>query len=296
MQYGVTASTKHYLGVVSAKQTTAHISIPFGGWEPRMVEIRFPTLNILDAIWVNANPAPSLSCGPGTPYEVATRVNVVMASTDPVALDYWGSKHVLVQAAELIGYTDTHTISPDYSLNGAWSEAFGTWLNLTKNEIIAGGFNVTTDENHMNIHVNSDSKPPEIGTPSQTPQRDNVIADQEVKVSVNVTDADSGVKNFTLFYTINNGTTWENQTMICNASTSLYEVIIPGQQAGAWVEFKIVAYDNAGNDATKDGAEPYCTYQVIPEFPLFVILPLFIMATLPIIAYKRKHCTQMHKN
>jgi len=204
---GVTASTKHYTGVVSAKQTTAHISVSFRGMGTEMVEIRFPTLNILDAIWVNANPAPSLSCGPGTPYEAATRVNVVMASTDPVALDYWGSKHVLVQAAELIGYTDTHTISPDYSLTGVWNEAFGTWLNLTKNEIIAGGFNVTTDENHMNLHVNSDSTPPDIGTPSQNPQRGKVIADQEVKVSVNVTDADSGVKNFTLFYTIKNGTT-----------------------------------------------------------------------------------------
>ncbi len=62
------------------------------------------------------------------------------------------------------------------------------------------------------------------------------------------------------------------------------------------MKFKIVAYDNAGNGVTKDGAEPYCTYQVIPEFPLFVILPLFITATLPIIVYKRKHCTRMHKN
>ena len=56
---GVTASTKHYTGVVSAKQTIAHISVSFRGMGTEMVEIRFPTLNILDAIWVNANPAPS---------------------------------------------------------------------------------------------------------------------------------------------------------------------------------------------------------------------------------------------
>lgn len=297
MQYGVTASTKHYMGVVSAKQTNAHLSVPFGGMGTEMVETRLPTLNILDAIWVNANPFPSSSCGPATPYEVATRVNVVMASTDPVALDYYGSKHVLVQAAELIGYTDTHTISPDYSLDDVWSEAFGTWLNLTKREIIAGGFYATTDENHMNIYVkNSDSTPPYISTPSQNPQRGSVEPYQNVTVSVNVTDADSGVKNVTLFYTVNNETTWENQTMIYNPSTSLYEVIIPGQQAETWVKFKIVAYDNAGNNETKDGTEPYCTYQVIPEFSLFKILPLFMIATLLIIVYKRKHCTWMHKN
>jgi hypothetical protein len=32
-------------------------------------------------------------------------------------------------------------------------EAFGVWLNLTKNEIVAAGYDVTTDENHMNVYV-----------------------------------------------------------------------------------------------------------------------------------------------
>lgn len=214
-----------------------------------------------------------------------------MASTDPVALDYWGSKHVLVQTAEVIGYTDIHTINPDNTdQSGVWGEAFGVWLNLSKNYMVTGGYNVTTDENHMSIYVNSDSTPPDISTPSQTPRRDNVMADQEVKVSVNVTDAESGVKNVTLSYTTNNGTAWENRTMNYNASTSLYEATIPGQQVGTWVKFKIVAYDNAGNKATKDGTEPYCIYLVIPEFPSFIILPLFMIATLLAAIVSRKKC------
>ncbi|MFX0116594.1 MAG: hypothetical protein ACFFB3_18745, partial [Candidatus Hodarchaeota archaeon] len=32
-------------------------------------------------------------------------------------------------------------------------EAFGVWLNLTRNEIARGGYNVTTEEARMNIHV-----------------------------------------------------------------------------------------------------------------------------------------------
>ncbi len=289
--YGVTASMKHYMGVVSAKQTNAHAKVATGGMGTEMVETRFPTLNILDAVWVNANPPPSSSCGPGTPYEAATRVNVVMASTDPVALAYWGSKHVLMQAAKSIGYTDTHAVNPDNTNpSGVWGEAYGVWLNLAKNAIVTGGYNVTTDEDHMNIYVNTDSTPPEIETPSQNPGRENVMPDQEVNVSVNVTDGESGVKNVTLSYTTDNGTIWENRTMSYNASTSLYEATIPGQPDGTWVRFKIVAYDNDGNSATKDGTELYCTYQVIPEFPSILVLPLFIITLLlAVFISRRKH-------
>jgi hypothetical protein len=88
---------------------------------------------------------------------------------------------------------------------------------------------------------------------------------------------------------VDNGTTWENRTMNYNESTSLYEAAIPGQEAGTFVRFKIVAYDWAGNNATRDGTELYCTYQVIPEFPPSLILPLFIiLATLIILCIKKK--------
>ena len=140
------------------------------------------------------------------------------------------------------------------------------------------------------VWVKLDNTPPYIGTPSQNPARDNVMPDQEVKVSVDVIDAESEVKNVTLFCTINNGSTWENLTMNYNASTNLYEVTIPGQEAGTWVKFKIVAYDDFGNNATKDGTELYCAYQVIPELPSFLILPLFMIVTLlAIIIYRRKY-------
>lgn len=142
---------------------------------------------------------------------------------------------------------------------------------------------------NLTIELNEDSSIPVIGTPSRAPETD-VQPGQEVKVSANVTDDESGVQNATLFYTIDNGTTWENRTMNFNQSTSFYETTILGQQAGTWVKFKIVAYDRVGNNATLDGTEPYCTYQVIPEFPSLIILPLFITATLLAVTfYRRKH-------
>ncbi|UCH71379.1 MAG: PKD domain-containing protein [Candidatus Bathyarchaeota archaeon] len=86
-----------------------------------------------------------------------------MASTDPAALDYWAAKYVLVQAANSIGHTNTHTLDPGSDdRSGVSGEAFGVWLNLTKNEIIRGGYTVTTDETHMNVYLYTlvDTTPP----------------------------------------------------------------------------------------------------------------------------------------
>lgn len=136
--------------------------------------------------------------------------------------------------------------------------------------------------------IKIDKTYPTIETPSRTPEGD-VLPDQPVKVSVNVTDATSGLENVTLHYTINNGTTWEEpKPMNYSTSTSLYEVTIRAQPAETWVRFKIVVYDYAGNNATKDGTEPYCIYQVIPEFPSAIILLLFMILSIVVVAVAKK--------
>jgi len=162
--YGVTASTKHYMGVQSQLGdeepiglANGHETVATGGMGTLMVETGLPTLNIVDAIWINANPAPSRYTGPDTPYHMSTRVNVLMASTDPVALDYWAAKHVLLQAARLLfGSSVINTLDPDNAdRRYVLDEAFGTWLNLTRDEILRGGYEVTNDEQRMNVYVES---------------------------------------------------------------------------------------------------------------------------------------------
>lgn len=91
MSYGVTACVKHYMGVTSDKLTEqlgagAHDAVGAGGMGTEMAETRFPILNIVDAIWVNANPGR----GPGTTYGAATRTNTIAVSADPVALELLG--------------------------------------------------------------------------------------------------------------------------------------------------------------------------------------------------------------
>ncbi len=68
-----------------------------------------------DFIWINANPFPTLVCVPPTSYDAATNVSALVASTDPVALDYWAANYILMQTAQLNGIDNLLTINPDNS-------------------------------------------------------------------------------------------------------------------------------------------------------------------------------------
>jgi hypothetical protein len=157
--FGVTASIKNYMGVESEKYVfggglaNGHYTVGTGGMGTLMLETGLPTLNIIDAIWVNANPGQ----GPSTAYYQATRVDVLAAGVDPIALDYWAAKHVLIDAARSIEYEDISNLDPDNYVKGlGMTEAFGVWLNLTRDEMVRGGLDITNDENRMNVHVRED--------------------------------------------------------------------------------------------------------------------------------------------
>ena len=54
-----------------------------------IAKVRAPVINILDCIWVTQ------VRWAGYPPEYTTRLDQLLASVDPVALDYWASKHLL---------------------------------------------------------------------------------------------------------------------------------------------------------------------------------------------------------
>jgi uncharacterized protein (DUF362 family) len=152
MIYGVTACVKHYMGVPSDKLTRslgyrAHDTVDEGGMGTLMAQTRVPALNIVDAIWVNARPGD----GPSSSYASATEVNVVAASTDPVALDYWASKHILCRVCSEVFGADTGTMDPGNMAEGG----FGDWLRLSMQELNAAGYTFTCDENRMNVHISN---------------------------------------------------------------------------------------------------------------------------------------------
>jgi len=89
---GITGALKSFYGVLSMSD---------GGFGARhyrglgqhcgemIAKVRAPMINVLDCIWVSQD---ALA---GYPPESTTRLDQLLASTDPVALDYWATKHLL---------------------------------------------------------------------------------------------------------------------------------------------------------------------------------------------------------
>ncbi|MCG3220971.1 MAG: hypothetical protein H7641_06285, partial [Candidatus Heimdallarchaeota archaeon] len=55
--------------------------------------------------------------------------------------------------SELIGHIDSYSLDPDSSDTTGLTEAFGIWLNKSKDELVRSGYNVTSDELNMNVYV-----------------------------------------------------------------------------------------------------------------------------------------------
>ncbi|MFP3952401.1 MAG: DUF362 domain-containing protein [Candidatus Bathyarchaeia archaeon] len=89
---GITGAIKNFYGVLSmsdGKSKERHyerLGIHCGKMISR---VRTPAINILDCIWVTQKR------WAGYPPEYTTRLDQLLASTDPVALDYWSAKHLL---------------------------------------------------------------------------------------------------------------------------------------------------------------------------------------------------------
>jgi len=152
---------------------------------------------------------------------------------------------------------------------------------------------ITMDSNHTLEAYFIDDIKPNISDPWQDPPPDNVQPNQNVTVWVNVTDYGSGIKNVTLWYSLDNGTTWEppvNMTAlpIPSDATITYEATIPGYGNCTWITYKIIAHDNAGNNAIKDNNGFYYKYHIIPEFPSITILLLMLVVISIIVSVKRK--------
>ncbi|MHA2132827.1 MAG: DUF362 domain-containing protein, partial [Candidatus Thorarchaeota archaeon] len=160
-RYGVTASVKHYMGVPKGEILTGtipheHFSIALGGMATLMVETRAPVLNILDSIWVNARPTESTGrAGPSTSYGDASWTDIISASVDPVGLDYWASRNILIPTAEYLNYTAYDSIDPAYepTSTGIMDESFHNYLERSMYILRDAGFHVTMNQSEINVYV-----------------------------------------------------------------------------------------------------------------------------------------------
>ena len=138
--YGATVSVKHYMGVVTRElSTSSHSAIEYGILGALLGEIQLADLNILDCIWINANPAD----GPWTTYDAATRRDELVAGIDPVALDIWAVKNILVPGFIANGYSPPWPL-PSADPDDPLSE-FRIYLDNSMSYILAAGYDTTND-------------------------------------------------------------------------------------------------------------------------------------------------------
>jgi len=105
------------------------------------------------------------------------------------------------------------------------------------------------------------NSPPVIGTPVIQPSSPTYSA--PVRVSVNVTDQHSSVRNVTIIYTTDN---WKmvNTTLLAsyNATTTTATAQIPALAGGGHVSFYIVAFNGNGINGVNDNSGSYFGYDV----------------------------------
>ena len=145
--YGVTACVKNFMGLVtSALNTNSHSAIRYGVLGAVMGEIRPPDLNILDCIWINADPY----SGPATSYGGATRRDELVASLDPVAVDMWAATNILIPAFVDNGF-EAPWPNPDAAPDDPDSD-FRVYLDQSMSAILSAGFDVTNDLGQIDVH------------------------------------------------------------------------------------------------------------------------------------------------
>jgi len=136
----ITAALKHFYGVLSMDDGQSNFRHYTGHGETvgKMVAlVRPPVLNILDCIWV------SYGTLGGYPESTTFKANRLVAGQDPLALDYWASKHILYPINKKSGHHPDNTVIRNWmttaqnviNARGLYDSSRGIFIDkVTKNE------------------------------------------------------------------------------------------------------------------------------------------------------------------
>ena len=145
--YGITAAVKNHMGVITSRWgTDSHRSVGRGGMGTVLAEVRMPDLTIMDCIWILARPG----LGPGAPYDLADRVDRLVSGTDPLAIDVWATKHIMIPRIIENGYSYSayhDTQDPDNP-----DSVFQRYLSLSMNELLSAGIETTNDYTAVRLY------------------------------------------------------------------------------------------------------------------------------------------------
>ena len=184
----------------------------------------------------------------------------------------------------------THTTTPDYKAYFFKSDGsmigefdllqYSPLVSMSGNGSITAIGGLGFDSLYV-FRMIVDTTPPLIENVHQQPTNETVYPEDDVMVYANVTDDPSGVKQVILNYTYTNSTgTWNGAVIMDNLEGNLYNGTIPRLPYCTNVTYVIIAEDNFNNTITTEEMGYIYKYHVIPEFPSYIILPLFAIATL----------------
>jgi uncharacterized protein (DUF362 family) len=158
--FGVTASVKNYLGVMSKWAGVEEVGInpdtysfhvalyeAFNGLPPGLpgsvMALRFPNLTLLDAIYT-----PTLgNRTQDASYEATPRQGTLLASLDPVALDYCASKYVLLPLQKATGAPHSQVESADPDLGNM----FRQYILAAQARLLESGHIVRYGDSSINL-------------------------------------------------------------------------------------------------------------------------------------------------
>ncbi len=144
--YGATACNKHYMGVVTDQfSTNSHSAIQRGIMGKLQGEIQRADLTILDCIWINANP----NSGPQTTYAGATRRDELVGGVDPVAIDIWSVKNILIPGFLANGFNPPWpypSADPDDP-----NSMFRQYLDHSLSYLLAAGYEATNNLSQIDV-------------------------------------------------------------------------------------------------------------------------------------------------
>jgi len=196
-----------------------------------------------------------------------------------------------VDSVELIFTLNEPTSLIRYSLNDQSNVTISG--NVTISSLADDIYSVTvyakdTEGNWITLepaYFSVDTTSPVISGVVQSPLANEVQPNNSVVVNATVFDELSGIKQVTLKYTV---TTTTRYLRMANVGGNVWSCTIPEFPADEEITYAIIAEDNAGNTITTEQMGQTYEYQVIPEFPSWIILPLLLVATVLIILCKKR--------
>jgi hypothetical protein len=163
---------------------------------------------------------------------------------------------------------------------GWYDSRFNCLLEVSNGNYLLAGYSGLVHSDVLLVNFETDNDVPKIWDVSRT---EIDVENSTYTAVINATVYDfNGLEEVILSYMADDGS-WNNVTMT-NTEANVYSAEIEAYPIGTDVCWIIIAENNIGKTSRINTA----SYSVVPEFPSWITLPLFVVATLVVIFYRNR--------